>query len=92
MRIGKREERLEMIRRIASIEPLPDYMLSVIFDDGKRVIYDVKEDMGLPGYDQLRSVRGLFQQVQLDASRTCVFWNAEIDLPSDAIYEYGKAI
>ena len=81
-----------MIQRIKSIEPLPDFLLSVSFDDGKRVVYDVKEDMNLPGYDQLRSVCGLFQQVQLDASRTCVYWNDEIDLPSDAIYEYGKAI
>ena len=81
-----------MIQRIKSIEPLPDFLLSVAFDDGKRVIYDVKEDMGLPGYDRLRSVYGLFQQVQLDASRTCVYWNEEIDLPSDAIYEYGRTI
>lgn len=29
----------------------------------------------------------MFEQVQLDESRTCVFWSNEIDLPSDAIYE-----
>ena len=34
---------------------------------------------------------GLFKQVQLDSSRTCVFWNDEIDLASDSIYKYGKA-
>ena len=78
-----------MIPRINSIKPLPDYKLAVAFDDGKRVTYDVKEDMNLPGYGLLREVNGLFQQVQLDQSRTCVFWNDEIDLPSDAIYEYG---
>lgn len=78
-----------MISKISSIKPLPDYKLSVSFDDGKRVIYDVKEDMTLPGYDLLREVKGLFQQVRLDQSRTCVYWNDEIDLPSDAIYEYG---
>lgn len=81
-----------MIQRIASIQPLPDYMLSVVFDDGKKVIYDVKDDMTLPGYSALRDVYGLFQQVQLDESRTCVCWNEDIDLPSHAIYEYGKAI
>ena len=80
-----------MIPRIASIKPLPDYLLSVSFDDGRRVIYDVKEDMTLPGYSALRDVFGLFQQVQLDESRTCVFWNEDIDLPSHAIYEYGRA-
>ena len=81
-----------MIQRISSVEPMPDYMLSVRFDDGKRVLYDVKEDMSLPGYSALRDVLGLFRQVQLDESRTCVYWNEDIDLPSDVIYEYGRDV
>lgn len=111
-----------MLQRISSIKPLPDYCLSVSFDDGRKVIYAmrlprpegrrrygaqifdfnapsralrslcVKEDMHLPGYEQLRDVAGLFQQVQLDKSRTCVYWNDEIDLPSDILYEYGKSV
>ena len=79
-----------MIPRISRIKPLPDYLLDVSFDDGRRVIYDVKEDMQLPGYSALRNVYGLFQQVQLDESRTCVYWNEDIDLPSHALYEYGR--
>ena len=79
-----------MIRRIQTARPLPDFLLSVSLDDGKRVVYDVKEDMGLPGYAALRDIPGLFEQVQLDPSRTCVYWNSEIDLPSDTIYEYGR--
>ena len=82
-----------MIQRIASIEPLPDYCLSVTFDDGMHVIYDVKDDMRqLPGYSLLEQVSGLFQQVQLDPSRTCVYWTEDIDLPSHALYEYGKPV
>ena len=68
-----------MIRRIQTVRPLPDFLLSVSCDDGKRVVYDVKEDMGLPGYVALRDVRGLFEQVQLDPSRTCVSWNSARD-------------
>ena len=79
-----------MIPIISSIKPMPDYLLDVSFDDGRRVIYDVKEDMQLPGYSALRNVYGLFQQVQLDESRTCVYWNEDIDLPSHALYEYGR--
>ena len=79
-----------MIRRIQTAQPLTDFLLSVSLDDGKRVVYDVKEDMGLPGYVALRNVGGLFEQVQLDPSLTCVYWNSEIDLPSDTIYEYGQ--
>lgn len=81
-----------MICRIKRVTPQPDFMLSVVFDDGKRVLYDVKEDMHLPGYNQLRDTPGLFHQVQLDQSRTCVWWTDDIDLPSDAIYEYGSPI
>ncbi len=81
-----------MIQRIAKLVPLPDYMLAATFDDGRKVVYDVKEDMGLPGYRLLAEVPGLFQQVQLDESRTCVFWSDEIDLPSHAIYEYGRPV
>lgn len=81
-----------MIQQISSMKPLPDFLLSVAFDDGKRVIYDVKDDMNLLGYHLLREVIGLFQQVQLDESRTCVYWNDEIDLPSGAIYEFGQPV
>ena len=79
-----------MIPRIAKIEPRNDCVLYVIFDDGKKVLYDVKDDIRtLPTYQPLLTEHGLFQNFQIDASRTCVFWNDEIDLPSDIIYEYG---
>lgn len=80
-----------MIPRIKDITPLPDFLLRVVFDDGKVVLYDVKEDMEqIESYRDLRSIVGLFGQVRLDQSRTCVFWNDQIDLPSDTIYEYGR--
>lgn len=82
-----------MIKRIHDLQPLPDYQLLVRFDDGKQVLYDVKDDIKtLPGYGLLCEVEGLFQNVRLDESRTCVYWTDEIDLPSDAIYEYGVAV
>lgn len=82
-----------MIPRIKSVKPMKNYMLEVDFDDGRKVVYDVNDDIAtLPGYDDLKNIYGLFEQVQLDESRTCVFWNDEIDLPSDAIYEYGKVL
>ena len=78
-----------MIPKIKMVEPMPDYKLKVLFDDGKTVIYNVKEDIEtIESYKDLATVHGLFQQVQLDESRTCVYWNDQIDLPSDTIYEY----
>lgn len=82
-----------MLPKIKKVTPLPNFCLRVSFDDGKSVVYDVKEDMAqIESYRDLRSVRGLFDQVQLDQSRTCVFWNEQIDLPSDTIYEYGRVV
>lgn len=79
-----------MMPRIENVTPMPDFCLRVVFDDGRAVVYDVKEDMEqIESYRDLRSICGLFNQVQLDQSRTCVFWNDKIDLPSDTIYEYG---
>lgn len=79
-----------MIPRIKNVTPMPNYCLHVVFDDGKAVLYDVKEDINqIEIYRDLQTVYGLFDQVQLDQSRTCVFWNDWIDLPSDMIYEYG---
>jgi hypothetical protein len=81
---------ITMIPRIKSVKPLENYVLLVVFDDGKTVLYDVKDDIqAIPSYEDLKTIGGLFQQVQLDQSRTCIFWNDYIDLPSDAVYEYG---
>lgn len=81
-----------MIPRIKKMSVLDDYILFVEFDDGYKVLYDVKDDIKmLPSFRALVDVYGLFKQAQLDTSRTCVYWNDKIDLASDSIYEYGKA-
>lgn len=77
-----------MIKKIKSIKPMKNYMLYVVFDDGKSGLYDVKEDIEqIPAFEDLETISGLFESVQLDKSRTCVFWSDMVDLPSDAIYE-----
>ncbi|MCR5137392.1 MAG: DUF2442 domain-containing protein [Oscillospiraceae bacterium] len=81
-----------MIKRINRVVPSNNFTLSVFFDDGRYVIYNVSDDMELPGYSVLKEITGLFQQVQLDESRTCVYWNEDVDLPSDIIYEYGYSV
>ena len=79
-----------MIPRIKSIRPLQDYVLQVCFDNGVKVLYDVKDDIRtLNDFKVLETEYGLFQNAQLDSSRTCVFWNDRVDLASDTILEYG---
>ena len=82
-----------MIPRIKECKPLEDYKLLVTFDSGDAVIYDVKDDITqIDSFKPLETIAGLFEQVQLDESRTCIFWNDIIDLPSDTLLEYGKPI
>lgn len=82
-----------MIRRIKYVEAVDDLRLRVMFDDGRVVLYDVGEDVStIPSFSILKTVTGLFRQVKLDQSRTCVYWNDEVDLPSDTIYEYGREL
>lgn len=82
-----------MIPRIKSVAEKENYTLEVLFDDGKKVLYDVYDDiLNIPDFKDLTATAGLWNQFFLDESRTCIYWNERIDLPSDTIYEYGKEI
>ena len=82
-----------MIPRIKNIEVANDLTLLVTFDDDGQVLYDLKDDIDtLPDYKPLLTEGGLFENFQLDPSRTCVYWSDRIDLPSDIIWEYGKKV
>ena len=52
---------------------LDDYILFVEFDDGYKVLYDVKDDIKtLPSFRALVDVYGLFKQAQLDKPNLCI--------------------
>ena len=82
---------MNILPRIKTVVPMDGYQLFVLFDDGKKVVYNVAEDIDtISAFGDLRNVDGLWPQVQLDKSRTVVYWNDCIDLPSDTLYEYGR--
>lgn len=84
---------MNTLPRIQFIEPIADYKLIVLFDDGNKVLYDVNEDIEtINEFRNLKQIQGLWQQVKIDKSRTCIYWNDRIDLPSDTLYEYGVSI
>ena len=81
-----------MIPRIKEIQALDDFILFVKFDDGKMVHYNLKEDIEtIPSFRSLQKEYGLYRSFHVDASRTCVTWSEDVDLPSDCLYEYGVA-
>lgn len=58
-----------------------------------KVICDVGEDIQqIPGFSVLKTERGLFENVRLDESRTCVYWSDRVELPSDSLLEYGQRV
>ena len=62
-----------MIPRIRKMSVLDDYILFVEFDDGYKVLYDVKDDIKtLPWFRGLVDVYGLFKQAQLDKPNLCI--------------------
>lgn len=81
---------MDTIPRIKKLNVLKNYMLDVLFTDGKHVIYDVKKDIDtIPSYKVLLD-KNLFEKVQLSESKSSIFWTDMVDLPSDILYEYGK--
>ena len=72
---------------------MDNFILFVHFDDEQKVMYDLKDDIRqISEFKALITEDKLFENVQLDTSRTCVYWNDRIDLPSDTLLEYGKPV
>lgn len=68
------------------MEPKEDYILSVLFSDGVRTEYDIKplfEKWEI--FNNLKDIRGLYQQVKVDAGGFGISWNDEIDLASEEL-------
>ena len=62
-----------MIPRIKKMSVLDDYILFVKFDDGYKVLYDVKDDIKtLPSFRALVDVYGLLPHAQLDKPNLCI--------------------
>ncbi len=79
--------------RIERIETKEDFQLIIWFNNGECVIYDVKDDIdSIDEFGVLKTEPHLFENVRVDESRTCIYWNDRVDLPSDTLLEYGKRI
>ena len=82
-----------MIPRIKTIQPLKNYKLFVVFESGEKIVFDVGEDIEqIPDFSVLKTEYGMFENLHLDESRTCVYWSDKVDLPSDTLLEYGRRV
>ncbi len=79
--------------RIKSIKTKENYQLEICFDSGECVLYDLNNDIEtLEEFKILKTEPYLFENVQVDESRTCIYWNDRVDLPSDTLLEYGVRV
>lgn len=81
-----------MFHRVKSVKPLNDYKLNVVFLDGTEKIYNVaalfdKWDI----FDSLKNINGLFEQVKVDVGGYGIYWNDEIDLACNELWQNGIA-
>ena len=82
-----------MFHKIKSVQPLPDYRLSVTFANGERKSYDVKPLLGKwEPFTALLFTEGLFEQVKVDAGGFGISWNDDIDLACEELYENGSTL
>ena len=70
--------------RPVDVKPLENFRLLVTFQNEERRIFDVTPMLGLSMYHKLRN-KGFFSLAKADGM--CVYWNDEIDLCPDMVYE-----
>ena len=82
-----------MFYRVESVEPKDNFILSVSFTDGVKLEYDIKPlFLKWDVFNNLKTVKGLFQQVKVDAGGYGISWNDEIDLASEELRINGRIV
>ena len=70
--------------RPIDVKPLDNFKLLITFQNNEQKIFDVTPMLDLSIYQKLKN-KGLFSLAKADGM--CVYWNDEIDLCPDMVYE-----
>lgn len=73
--------------RVKSIQPMPDFVLEVVFNNGEKKKFDVKPYMNFGLFKELKD-HSLFQTAT--AKSGTVVWNNGLDICPDTLYIEGK--
>ena len=78
--------------KIRAVEALPDYFLSVLFENGERKKYDVNPLIKkYECFNAFLLTNKLFEQVKADIGGYGVSWNKDLDISSHELYINGVA-
>ena len=82
-----------MFHCIKKVIPEVNYVLIIQFVDGEEKQYDVKPLFKeIKDFLPLMYVKGLFEQVKVDAGGYGISWNDNIDLSCNELYENGSTL
>ena len=78
-----------MFEKVKSIEPLNDFMLRAVFENGTIKLYDVKPIMNkITDFQDLKNNK-IFKNVKVDAGGYGISWNDYLDLECTELWENG---
>ena len=75
--------------RPIAVMPLEDYRLLITFQNSERKVFDVKPLFEFSMYKKLEN-KGFFSIAKADGM--CVFWDDEVDICPDMLYEESVKI
>jgi hypothetical protein len=68
------------------VKPLPDYLLSITFDNGDTKLFDVKPYLDDAYWAPLKDVT-LFNTAYIDGS---VCWSEQLDIAPEELWHYSR--
>ena len=80
--------------RVKEVSPLDDFILSVLFVNGVKKIYDVKQLFSkFPQmFTPLKDNPAIFKNVSVDCGGCGISWNEDIDISECELWENGTTI
>ncbi len=79
-----------MFYKVKNVNPLDNYILEVIFENNQKKYYDVSKLFEKwHVFNDLKNITGLFKQVKVDTGGYGIYWNENIDLSCNELWENG---
>ena len=77
-----------MFIKITSVTTQPNYVLLIGFSTGEFKQFDIKPLISKhPQFEALTKIDGLYKQVRIDKDGCGLYWNDDLDLSANGLYE-----
>ena len=78
------------MHKIKNVKTEDSFVIRVVFQNGVEKAYDMKKLFEIfPQFRAFETIDGLFDQIKTDVGGYGVFWNDELDLAAEEIWENG---